>query len=117
METKEDLINIIREWVKMDNEIKTLQSELSKRKSEKKRISNDLIDVMRKNDIEMFDIKNGQLLYSKKNVKKPISQKTLLQLLTKYYNNDELKANEVSSFLLDNREQTTKENIVIKYNK
>ena len=117
METKEDLIKFIKSWVKIDNEIKTLQTELSKRKSEKKKISNDLIEVMRKNEIEMFDIKNGLLLYSKKNVKKPISQKTLLQLLTKYYKNDELKANELNSFLLENREHTTKENITIKYNK
>lgn len=31
-ETKEQLINIIREWVKLDNDIRKLQKEISNRK-------------------------------------------------------------------------------------
>jgi len=36
METKEQLKNSIKEWVKIDNEIRTLNEELAKRKKEKK---------------------------------------------------------------------------------
>ena len=114
METKEELIHTIKNWVKIDNEIRALQNEMNKRRNEKKKLSNDLIDVMRKNEIEMFDIKNGHLMYSKKNVKKPISQKCLLELLSKYYQ-DDLKASEVNNYIMENREQVVKENIVIKY--
>jgi hypothetical protein len=114
METKEELINTIKKWVKIDNEIKMLQQELNKRRLEKKKLSNDLLDVMRKNDIEVFDIKNGHLMYSKKNIRKPITQKTLLNILSKYYN-DELKANEINDFIFENREQIVKENVIIKY--
>ena len=37
METKDQLVKTIKEWVKTDNELKTLQQELLKRKNEKKK--------------------------------------------------------------------------------
>ena len=43
METKEQLIKAIKEWVKIDNEIRTLQKEANVRKNEKKRITTEQI--------------------------------------------------------------------------
>lgn len=114
METKEQLVNTIRKWIKIDNEIRALQKESNKRRTDKKKISNDLIDVMKKNEIDCFDINDGQLLYSKKNVRKPITQKVLLDILSNYYQGDTLKASEVNNFIMENRETTTRETIVRK---
>jgi hypothetical protein len=114
METKEQLVNCIKQWVKIDNEIRTLQNEQVKRKKEKKTISNDLIEVMKKNQIDCFDIKDGQLVYNKKNVKKPITKKELLQILSTYYEGDTLKANEVTTFIDENRKEVVKETITRK---
>ena len=114
METKEQLVNTIRKWIKIDNEIRALQKESNKRRTDKKKISNDLIDVMKKNEIDCFDINDGQLLYSKKNVRKPITQKVLLDILSNYYQGDTLKASEVNNFIMENRESTTRETIVRK---
>ena len=114
METKEQLVNCIKQWVKIDNEIRTLQNEQVKRKKEKKTISNDLIEVMKKNQIDCFDIKDVQLVYNKKNVKKPITKKELLQILSTYYEGDTLKANEVTTFIDENRKEVVKETITRK---
>ena len=83
---------------------------MSARRAEKKRISADLITVMRENQLDEFDIKDGQLMYVKKNVKKPITQKQLLTILSSYYKDDE-KAEEVKTYILENREETVKETI------
>ena len=40
MSTKEELINVIRGWVKTDNEIKQLQDTLKNKKNEKKQLQN-----------------------------------------------------------------------------
>ncbi len=48
-ETKEQLVNIIKDWVKVDNEIRQLQKEMLSRKKEKTTLSLQLIDVMKKN--------------------------------------------------------------------
>ena len=116
MDTKEHLVKTIRDWVRLDNEIKKLQKEQLSRKNDKKKITNSLIEVMKKNEIDCFDINDGQILYSKKNVKKPITKKILLDILGKYYNGDFLKASEVNDFILNNREEETKEAIIHKIN-
>ena len=117
METKEQLIKSIKEWVKIDNEIRALQKELRTRQSEKKNISKDLINVMSKNNIDDFSIKDGKIMYSKKNVKKPITKKSLLDILAKYCQGDIIKAGEMNDFIMDNREEVVKENIVRKISK
>lgn len=47
-ETKEQLVNSIKEWVKLDNDIRKLQKEVSIRKKEKAKISSELMVVMKK---------------------------------------------------------------------
>tara|TARA_B100000035_G_scaffold185576_1_gene158292 strand:- start:5821 stop:6210 length:390 start_codon:yes stop_codon:yes gene_type:complete len=111
METKGELVENIREWVKIDNEIRTLQKEINTRKDEKKKISAALMQTMKSNEIDCFDINNGQIQYVNKKVKKPMTKKVLFDVLTKYYNGDFLKANEMKDFIMDNREETSKESI------
>lgn len=112
LETKEQLINTIKNWVKTDNEIRSLQKEVNIRKKQKKSISDNLMNVMRKNEIDCFDIKDGQILYVKKNVKKPITQKMLLNILNNYYDGNSEKANDLNNFIMDSREEIIKESIV-----
>ena len=71
---------------------------------------------MRDTDIDCIDIKDGQLCYTKKNVKKPITKKTLLNILTKYFEGDLEKAEYTNQFILDNREEVIKETITRKLN-
>jgi hypothetical protein len=117
METKEELVKTIKEWVKIDNEIRALQKEVKKRLDEKKNISKNLIDVMRNHEIDCFDLKDGQIMYTKKNVKKPISKKSLLDILAKYCEGDIIKAGEINNFIMDNREEVLRESIVRKISK
>jgi hypothetical protein len=111
METLDQLKQTVRDWVKLDNEIRTLNKEIVSRRNEKKDISKRLIEVMRENKLDIFDLKDGQLMYVKKNKKKPITQKQLLTLLSSYYKEDVSKAEEMHSYLMDNREEVVEESI------
>ena len=111
LETVEQLKQTVREWVKLDNEIRTLNKEISARRNEKKIISKSIIDVMRSNKLDIFELKDGQLMYVKKNKKKPITQKQLLTLLSSYYKDDVSKAEEMHAYLMENREEVTEETI------
>ena len=117
MEKQNDLIDVIREWVKIDNEIKYLKNEENKRKNQQKIISKNLMKIMSDYNIDEFDLKDGKIVYTKRNVKKPITKKVLLDLLTTYYKNDVDKANEVNNFILDNREEKVVETIKREINK
>lgn len=117
METKEQLVKAIKDWVKLDNEIRTLKKEEEQRKNDKKNISNILMEIMKKNEIDVFDINDGQICYSKKNIKKPITQKILMNVLSDYFKGDMLKASELNEFIRDNREEVVQETIVRKITK
>jgi hypothetical protein len=113
--SKELLTNNVKSWIKLDNEIKQLQSEIAFRKQEKKKVNIQLMDNMKSQDIDCLDLKDGQLCYTKKNIKKPISKKILLDILTKYYNDDISKATYLNEFIMENRIEVTKENITRKF--
>ena len=117
MNTKQILVQNIREWVKLDNEIRALKKEEKIRQTEKKQLNENLIEIMKSNEIDCVDIKDGQICYTQKNVKKPITKKNLMTILTKYFKGDMEKAENVNEFILDNREETTKETITRKITK
>jgi hypothetical protein len=116
METLDQLKQTVRDWVKYDNEIRALNKEIAIRRNEKKEKSKQLVEVMRQNKLDIFDIKDGQIMYVKKNKKKPVTQKQLLTLFTTYYN-DAKKAEEMHTFIMDNREEVVEETIQRKITK
>ena len=117
LETKEQLVQKIREWVKIDNELRVLQKEQINRKRDKKNISKELLEVMKMNQIDAFDLKDGQLVYAKTKTKKPITKKTLMTLLSAYFKGNNEKANELNTFLMENREEVVREQLVRKFDK
>ncbi len=114
LKTKDQLIEKIKEWVKIDNEIRILQKEQTKRRLEKKKVSTELMEVMRSNGIDAFDINDGQIIYDKRNTKKPITKASLMSTLSSYFQGDVLKAGEINQYILDNREDVVKERIMRK---
>jgi hypothetical protein len=66
---------------------------------------------MKENDIDEFNVKDGKIMYSKTNVKKPITKKNLMSILSKYYKEDISQAIEMNNFILENREEVVKESI------
>jgi hypothetical protein len=114
IEKKENLIKIVKEWVKIDNELKQLRKEINIRKTKEKEISTELMNVMKKYEIDEFNITGGKIMYSKRNIKKPINKKNLIQILSNYFNGNYEKANDVNNYIMDNREEVLKETIVHK---
>lgn len=111
LNTKEELVSNIKEWIKMDNEIAKLKAEIKDRTNKKKTITQSLVNVMKLNAIDCFDINDGALIYKKTTVKKPLNSKTLLSALQKYYTSEPNKAEELTKHLMENREEKVKETI------
>jgi hypothetical protein len=114
MDNKEKLIKTIQEWVKLDNEIRKLKKEASIRKTEQDKITKTLMNTMKTNEIDEFNISNGKITYLNKTVKKPINKKNLLEILSKFYRGNNEKVNELNQFILDNREDVVVEKLVRK---
>lgn len=118
LEKKEQLIGNIKEWIQNENEIKVLQKELKVRKNKKKGLTDSLVSVMKNNEIDCFDLSDGKIIYTKSNVKSPISKKHLIDCLTKYFvDGSNIKPEDVTRFILESRVESVKEGIRHKVNK
>lgn len=116
MTERSNLIDNVKAWIHLDNEMKTLRREMKERRDKKKEITKALVSVMKTNDIDCFDITDGQLIYSKKNIKKPLTKKHLLNSLSTYFKNDNKIVKELGGFIMNSRQGTIKEDIRRKIN-
>lgn len=111
MDDKRQLIENVKNWIEIDNNIKELQKELKEKRKEKKVYTANLVEIMKANEVDCFDIKNGKLLYTKKKVKAPLSKKHLFSSLSNYFKNNKNIIEELGNYILNSREEKIKENI------
>ena len=111
MDTKDQLVHSIRDWIHVDNEMRIMQEKLKRLRQQKKEITGELVNVMKSNEIDCFDINDGKLIYSKTKVKKPINKEYLLKTLSTYFDDNTEKAQQLSKFLLEQREEKINESI------
>jgi|TARA_B110000483_G_scaffold104252_1_gene127186 hypothetical protein len=108
-----ELINNIKVWIDIENKISLLQIELKKLKSYKKKISEELKNEMKKDDLDNIDTHTGQIRYVKNNVKKSFNKKDLKNILEMYFN-DKNEADKIIEYINNNREVNVKETIQFK---
>jgi hypothetical protein len=113
MTTKEHLVNNIKEWIHYDNEIKKLKKEVKIRKEKQKKLTDDIVKVMKAKEIDCFDLNDGKLIYSQSRTKQTINKQHIMNCLEKYFkeNGDENMITDLTNFILENREIKIKETI------
>ena len=114
---KDELITTIKEWIKMDNDITKLKSEIKEKTHKKTELTTSLINIMKNNSIDCFDINGGALVYKQKKSRKTISGKFLLTQLEEYYKDNPDLAKDIAKKVLDNRIEVVKDEIKRKIDK
>ena len=117
LSTKEELILNIKEWIKIDNDISKLKSEVKEKTNKKKELTESLVNVMKSNSIDCFDINGGALVYKQKKSRRTISGKFLLSQLEEFYKDQPELAKEITKKVLDNRIEVIKDEIKRKIDK
>lgn len=115
--SKEEMIMHIKKWIQFDNDIKQLQDDLKAKKESRKQHTQQLVSIMKSNEIDCFDVNNGKLLYSKTKVKAPLNKTQMVQALMSYFNNDEPRVRELEDRLMSARTEKVTETIRRKINK
>lgn len=116
METKEELIACVKKWIEIDNELAGLKAKIKELNQTKKETTLKLTEVMKQNEIECLDIKDGSLHYKTNRVKKALSSKSLLKILESYCK-DAQSAKNMTDYIMENREEQIKEVIKRKIDK
>lgn len=111
MSTKEQLVYNIKEWIKCDNDIKEMQREMKAVKEKKKKLTDGIVQVMKNKEIDCFDLKDGKLIYSQSKTKSTINKQHLMVCLEKYFKETSNPgvAEELTNFILENREIKVKD--------
>jgi len=117
MSAKDELICNIKEWIKMDNEINEFKSKIKELNNKKKTLTENLVSVMKTNQIDCFDINGGALVYKQKKSRRTISGKFLLSQLEEYYKEQPEIAKEITKKVLDSRIEVIKDEIRRKIDK
>ena len=99
--------NDIKIWLKMDDDIKTLQNALREIKKRKEEMTPKILNFMQNNDLKHLETKEGKLQYSKSYTTKPLNKKLIINRLGDYFKDFD-KGNNVATFILENREKEEK---------
>ena len=97
----------VKEWLSLDDDIKTLNSHIKERKKRKNDLTPEILDFMNKHKIEDMNSEGHKLKYAESKVKKPINKDYIQKQLTNFLKNTK-QADDATEFLLNNRETTTK---------
>ena len=85
--TKEKLAQNIKGWIQTDKELKQLQKGIKELKERKNKYTDALVETMKTNEIDCFDISEGKIIYTQNRVKITLNKKNLLTCLEKYFEN------------------------------
>lgn len=101
-----ELVNNIKTWIKLDAELVKLKSEIKDKSSKKKEMTEKIVSVMKKKNIDCFDVNPGALVYKQRKTKKPITGKFILAHLQNHFKDTPAIAVELTKQILDSRELT-----------
>ena len=117
---KEELIEMVKEWINMDTEINKLNKSITATKKqiqninkEKKKITDQLLIVIKTGNTDIV-LGSNTLAHKVKKTKKSITKKYLLEQLNLYYKAQPEIAKDISDQILNNRETVITEDIVLK---
>ena len=109
--SQNDLVENVKTWLTIDNDIKKLQKAIKEKRNLKKNITDNLVDIMNQRDIDCMNTAQGQLIKTTKKVKAPLSKKHLIASMQKYFKDDGDKVQELCNYILDSRNVKVSENI------
>ena len=104
---KNQLKQIVKEFLDIDNEIATLQKALKERKDKKEKLSKLILGTMKTQDIQQMNINNEKLVYQVTQYKTPLTKPYLNNVLSEFFKSED-KAQTVVEHILGNRSRVEK---------
>jgi hypothetical protein len=109
MDTKEELVAKLKNWIQLDNDIRALRAQCREKLSAQKMISQELLEIMKSNEIDTLNTSELNISCAQKEVRTSLSKKYLENVLLEYFDNNSQKASEMQEFIMSRRTCTTKD--------
>jgi TolA-binding protein len=98
------LLDRVKSWVQLDNQIRNLNARLKELRKEKKTQNESMIQLMKDKEIDNFDLKDGQIQYKRATKREPLTQSRLLAILSAHPQFGAEQARMVHDFVMENRQ-------------
>ena len=110
----DELVETVKRWIMIESQLKAINKTVKQLRNEKKIQNSQMLSIMKNNNIDIFDIKNGQIQYKKQKKREQLTQTRLLEILSKHPELNEEQALSLNNFIFENRITTEKDTIVQK---
>ncbi len=112
---KQELQKFVKEYLQLGDELDALKKAAKERNESKKQVTEKIIELMQKIDINHLNIKEGRLGTKTTKVTKGVTNKHLHETLGKIFKGDDVAVTQALNTILNTREQT--ERIELKHYK
>ena len=112
--TVTELPALIRQWMKIQEEMATLNNEIKQRKTQGKALKEVIIRIMETNNVANLSISKGTLVHSVRETPERISNTYLLKYCKEFFNGDEARARALVEYLEENRSVSVKHDLKLR---
>jgi len=105
---KDKLQSNVKEYLELDEQIVALKKAVKERNDSRKKLSEEILDIMKKIDINHMNIKDGKLVSKVTNNFKSLTQRSLNDSLQNIFKNDDEALQKAFNTILENREKVEK---------
>ena len=105
---KNKLQTQVKQYLDLDEEITALRKAVRERNLKKKELSENILDMMKKLEIDNLNVKNGKLVSKTTTTNKAINKTAIASGLSELFENDDSRVAEAIQFILEKREKVEK---------
>lgn len=109
--TINELPNLLKQWMQLQDEVSTLNAEVKQRKTKSKALRELILRIMESHKVAQLNVSKGAVVHQIREAKAPISQSSLLKHYTDFFQGDESKARSLMEYLESQRSTVTKHEI------
>jgi hypothetical protein len=99
-----ELPNLLKTWMKLQEEIVTLNAEVSQRKKHSKTLKDTILRIMNSNKVAALNVSRGVISHRVKETLEPVNNTYLMKQCTAFFEGDEAKAKNLIEYLETRRE-------------
>jgi hypothetical protein len=112
--TVSELPNLIRQWMRIQEEMSALNNEIKQRKTQGKALKEVIIRIMETNNVANLSISRGTLVHSVRETPERISNTYLLKHCKEFFGGDEARARALVEYLEENRSVSVKHDLKLR---
>ena len=102
-----DIKEMVREWMKMDDEVVLLQQAIKDRRKTRDLLHSKIVRFMKHHDIQQFNLNSGQLVRKESKRREGFSRSLIQRCLGQWFQGNNNKVSQIYDFMENSRESKT----------